>query len=102
MSYDIRYLPLAEEDIEALASYLSRFYPGTVSRVLNDLEKQLANLREHPQLCEEYEDDPYYRRMIVSNYLVFYHVDEQNKTVDIHRILRGSWDISRYLSQDNV
>ena len=101
MSYDIRYLPLAEEDVEALASYLYRFYPGTASRVLNELKEQLASLRENPQLCEEYEDDPYYRRMEVSNYLIFYHVNEQSKTVDIHRILRGSWDINKYLLQDD-
>lgn len=97
MSFKIRYLPLADEDIEALAAYLSRFYPSTAGQVLDEMEKQLASLQEHPRMCEEYVDDPFYRRMVVSEYLVFYHVNEQNKTVDIHRVMRGSWDIEKYL-----
>lgn len=97
MSYEIRYLPLADEDIEALAAYLSRFYPSTAGRVLGEMEKQLASLQEHPRMCEEYADDPFYRRMVVSEYLVFYHVNEQNKTVDIHRVLRGTWNIEKHL-----
>lgn len=100
MSYEIRYLPLADEDIEALAAYLSRFYPDTAACVLGEMEKQIASLREHPRMCEEYADDPFYCRIVVSNYLVFYHVNEQSKTVDIHRVLRDSWDIRNHLSQD--
>jgi len=48
MNYDIRYLPLAEEDLDALAAYLLRFYPGTASRVLNEIDKRISYLREHP------------------------------------------------------
>ena len=97
MRYNIRYLPLAEEDISALAAYLLRFYPGTAARVLGEIEKQIASLQEHPRMCEEYSDDPFYRRMVVAEYLVFYHVNEKTKTVDIHRVLRGSWNIEAHL-----
>lgn len=97
MSYKIRYLPLAVEDIEAMAAYLSRFYPSTVHRVLSEIESLIAGLQAHPQMYEVYEADPFYRRIVVSDYLVFYHVEDQLKTVDIYRVLRGSWNIGKYL-----
>ena len=30
-------------------------------------------------------------------YLVFYHVNENVKVVEIHRVLRGSWNLPQYL-----
>lgn len=42
MAYKLLYLPLAAEDIERLAGYLSRFYPHTAGRVLGELETKLA------------------------------------------------------------
>lgn len=97
MSYKIQYLPMADSDIEALAEYLSQFYPSTLVGTLAEMEKRIFGLQEHPQMYEEYANDPFYRRIVVSEYLVFYHVNERKKTVDIHRILRGSWDIEKYL-----
>lgn len=97
MNYKIRYLPMADEDIEVLADYLSRFYHSTADQVLGEMEQRLNRLQDHPLMCEVYADDSFYRRMVVSDYLVFYHVNEQNRTVDIHRVLRGSWDIKNHL-----
>ena len=97
MSYEIRYLPLAEDDLDTLTSYLSRFYPGTSVRVLSEMESRIAHLREHPLMCEEYANDPFYRRLVVLDYLVFYHVNEHDETVDIHRVLRGAMDIGKHL-----
>ena len=98
MNYEIRYLPLAEGDLDALTSYLSRFYPGTADRVLGEMERRIAQLREHPFMCEEYANNPFYHRLVVLDYLVFYHVNEQDETVDIHRVLRGAMDIGKHLS----
>ena len=100
MAYELRYLPLALEDIDALAAYLSRFYPGTAGRVLGEMEQRIASLRRHPRIGEEYAPDPFYRRLVVAEYLVFYHLDEAARTVDIHRVLRGSWNLGRALATD--
>jgi plasmid stabilization system protein ParE len=99
MNYKLRYLPLACEDIEELVTYLLRFYPGTAGFFLGELEQRIADLRNHPKMCEEYAEDTYYRRMVVSDYLVFYHVNERREAVEIHRVLRGSWDVNRYLKR---
>jgi plasmid stabilization system protein ParE len=46
-----------------------------------------------------YENNPGYRKIVIGNYLVFYTVDEK-KTVEIHRILPGIRDLSRYFEND--
>jgi len=99
MSYDIRYLPTAEDDLDSLANYLTRFYPGTAGRVLTEIEYRISNLHEHPLMYEVYRKDPFYRRVVVFEYLVFYHVNEKMETVDIHRILRGSTSIDDQLKR---
>jgi len=38
------------------------------------------------------------RKIVISKYLVFYKVNDKKKTIEIYRILPGSWDIARYLS----
>lgn len=99
MSYDIRYLPLAAEDIHSLAEYLSRFYPSTAGRVLSEIEQAIAGLKQHPRMYQHYNHDHFYRRMVAGGYLVFYHIEEQNQSIDIHRVLPGGWDISKMLEE---
>lgn len=100
MGYKIRYLPLAVQDIDVLTAYLTQFYPNTANHILQKMEHQIALLRDTPEMCEIYSFDPFYRKLVCSGYLVFYHVDKVQQTVDIHRILRGSWDISKFLERD--
>lgn len=97
MSYKLRYLPLAVNDIDKMAAYLSQFYPHTAGRVLGAVEKRIADLQQHPQMYAEYSEDSYYRCFPVSNYIVFYHVNSEKETVEIHRILRGSWNLPEHL-----
>lgn len=97
MTYKLRYLPLAMDDIDQLSKYLTRFYPSTAGRFLRDLKEKISRLQSFPQLYAEYPHDPYYRSLPVRGYIVFYHVDEQAAVVEIHRILRGSWDLPKFL-----
>lgn len=50
-----------------------------------------------PKMCEIYRLDPAYRRMVVDQYLVFYRVNDEIKTVEVHRVLRGAWNLPQYL-----
>lgn len=50
-------------------------------------------------MCEIYHLDPQYRKMVVDQYLVFYRVNEDAQIVEIHRVLRGSWNLPQYLEQ---
>lgn len=97
MAYKLQYLPMAAEDIEQLAEYLSHFYPHTAGRVLGDLEAKLSQLPQFPEMYAVSHYDPYYRSFPVDNYLVFYHVDTVKEVIEVHRILRGSWHLPPHL-----
>ena len=97
MTYKIKYLPLAVQDLNDIARYLSGFYPKTASRVLKELREKITKLGDTPKMCEVYRPDPAYRRMVVDQYLVFYRVNDEIKSVEVHRVLRGSWNLPQYL-----
>ena len=84
MTYKIKYLPLAVQDLNEIARYLSGFYPKTARRVLKELREKITKLGDTPKMCEVYRLDPAYRRMVVDQYLVFYRVTDENKIVEIH------------------
>jgi len=95
--YGIKYLPTFPADRDAVKAYLSRFYAGTEKRFFTLLRKKIRQLRDYPQMYPVYEGDPYYRKFVVGQYIVFYTIDESSATVEIHRILPGSWDILKHL-----
>lgn len=97
MNYEIVYLPLAENDLLQIDLYLSQFYENTAARVFAELERRIAALQDMPKQHEAYAENPFYRRLVSGDYLVFYHIDEARKRVEVHRILRGAYDIARYL-----
>ena len=88
MTYKIRYLPLAVQDLNDIARYLSGFYPKTASRILKELREKITKLGDTPKMCELYRLD---------QYLVFYRVNDETKAVEIHRVLRGTWNLPQYL-----
>ncbi len=78
------------QNLNDIARYLSGFYPKTSSRVLKEMREKISKLGDIPKMCEIHRLDPTYRRMVVDQHLVFYRVNDENKIVEIHRILRGS------------
>ena len=96
MMYKIKYLPLAVQDLNEIARYLSGFYPKAASRVLKEMRDKITKLGDNPKMCEIYPLDPVYRKMVIDQYLVFYQVNESARIVEIHRILRGSWNLPQY------
>jgi len=97
LKYTVRFSPFAREDKEEIKTYLSKFYPGTPRRFTSLLKKQIATLKDNPNMYPEYQENPSYRRMSVSNYIVFYKVNDEKKQIDIYRILRATWDLPKYL-----
>ena len=44
MTYKIKYLPLAVQDLNDIARYLSGFYPQTARRVLKEMREKITKL----------------------------------------------------------
>ena len=49
MTYKIKYLPLAVQDLNEIARYLSGFYPKTASRVLKELREKITSRKQEIQ-----------------------------------------------------
>ena len=97
MTYKIKYLPLAVQDLNDIARYLSGFYHKTASRVLKEMRDKITKLSDNPKMCEIYPLDPVYRKMVIDQYFVFYQVNDPATIVEIYRILRGAYNLPQYL-----
>jgi plasmid stabilization system protein ParE len=91
------FLPKAEQDMENIEEYLSQFYAGTVHDFFKKLKKQVLRLGDMPYMCPTYEDDSYFRQMILDSYLLFYSVDEKNHLIVVHRIIHEKRNISQQI-----
>jgi len=97
VKYRITYLPDTVDDRDIIKAYLEQYYPNTAKKFFSNLKSKTTRLKEFPYSCPKYEYDLDYRVLVVGDYLVFYMVNEEKKTVEIHRIFHGSQDISHHI-----
>ena len=75
--------------------------PQAASDLLNELDISIMRLQEFPFSCREYQPSSHinrnYRVLSVKNYVVFYIVNEKEKTVEVQRVLYAKSDIDRIL-----
>ena len=64
MTYKIRYLPLAVQDLNDIARYLSGFYPKTASRVLKEMRDKIMEMNRKIGGWEE-GFDPFYGAPVI-------------------------------------
>lgn len=97
--YEVRLLSIAEQDLADIITYIADENPTAAKKLLNKIEKNLANLSKFPFLGKESQDEPLfkmgYRYYIVDNYVIFYTVGE--KSILIHRIIHGARDYKAFL-----
>ena len=99
--YKLRYLPLAQKDLESITDYITDTLkaPQAALDFVDVVEKGLYRLREHPYSCRLYQPikpvDPEYRVLRVKNYLVFYVVLDD--TVEVHRVVYGRRNLSQVI-----
>ena len=93
--YDLRYLPTAQRDMEEIMLYIAEVLkaPKAALELLDEFEHGFLQLKEFPYSCRVYEPikrlETEYRVLVVKNYLAFYTVLEQEKAVEIHRVVFG-------------
>jgi addiction module RelE/StbE family toxin len=100
MNYRVAFLPEAERDLDNIEEYMSKFYSNTARNFFLQLKKQAASLETMPYMYPAYDADPFFRRMVIDDYLLFYSVDDKRQIVIIHRIFHSKRDINlQILSQ---
>lgn len=97
--YRVRYLSRAVDNLREIRDYIALDNPLAADRLLDLMQARIAALKDTPYIYEAFEDNPVYRRIVVSSYLVFYTVNEEKRTVEIHRILHGAKNIAQWLSK---
>jgi len=92
--YRLEYLPSANTDILEIDAYLYEHSPSAADKFVDSIEKLTETLLRHPFMFPVYEDDPYFRHMVLPyKYRLFYHVDEGGGVIKIYRILHGMRDV---------
>ena len=97
MSYRPVYTDDARQDMADIAEYLSQFYPSTARNFSDEMKKKVRLLKDNQYMYPVYEDDPYFRRMVINDYLFFYNVNEDRHLIIIHRIIHSSRDINKII-----
>jgi len=92
MKYDITFLPDAEQDIDDILEYLSQFDVCTALNFYGTLKDRILTPEEMPYKYQTYEDDPYFHKMVVDGYLLFYSIDDKRKKVIVHRVFHSLRD----------
>ena len=99
--YKLEYLPSAVADILEIEAYLYEYSPVAADKFADSIEQLTQALTLHPLLYPAYEDDAYFRHMILPyKYRLFYHVVEETKTIKIHRILHGMRDVKSIMESE--
>jgi len=93
--YQISLTEAAEQDLTEIVDYIADENPSAALKVIVRIEKNILKLEDFPligvvprirRLAKKG-----YRILIVDDYLVFYSIDD-NKIVEIRRILSGKRD----------
>ena len=96
--YKIDVLEPAEEDLRDICRYISDELsaPLTAQDVLENIVGTLAKLsyapKGHPRVPDEHLAAKGYRMVSIKNYIALYTVNEQDKVVEVERILYGRRD----------
>lgn len=97
--HSLRLLPIAEQDLHDILSYIAAENFMAASALADRMEGALRRLASHPALGRVPDDEQLsgmgYRFLVVENYLIFYTV--RAKTILVHRILHGARDIRHLL-----
>ena len=101
--YRVDVSEVAENDLNDIVFYITSQFSASVTalHMMTLLEEAMASLAEMPRrfslLNDERLSQMSYRKLAVKNYLVFFSIDEQNKVVDVERILYARRDWLRIL-----
>ena len=101
--YKLEFLPIARDDMLEAVKYIANELksPVAAQNLADDFISAAERLCEFPYANNVYVPikplELEYRRTIVKNYLMFYTVNEQTKTVTIMRVIYSKRDIENII-----
>lgn len=97
--YKALYLPPAITDIFDIEAYLSEFSFAAADRFAKAIAQSVSTLTELPLIGPAYERDPFFRKMVLDDYLLFYSVDDKRQQIVVHRIFHHSREIAQHMQE---
>jgi addiction module RelE/StbE family toxin len=103
--YKVTYLPIARKDIHDITAYIADHLqaPKAALDLLAALDKSISVLEQFPyahRLYQPVEALEYeYRVIPVNNYIVFYVVHEDERMVEIHRVIYAKRDLEQIMKK---
>ena len=100
-SYQLRYLPIFEQDLISTANYVANVLKNEVAalRLIDDIEAAIVERLNNPVAFEPYRSakkrDYLYYRIYVRNYVVYYVVIDN--VMEVRRLMYGARDTDRHL-----
>lgn len=101
--YKLKVTKTASNDLDQIYSYIAKELSAEMAadNLMGKIEKQLLRLCDYPysntQLTDGIVISKGYYRLPIENYLVFYIVDELDKSVIIMRVIFGARNYERFL-----
>jgi Plasmid stabilization system protein len=99
--YKIEYLPVARQDMVETVNYISRELqnPVAAERLAIKMIEAIDGLVTFPYVNPlHYPIRPLeqeYRKLFIQNYIVFYWIDEEKKTIIIARVIYARRDLEK-------
>ena len=106
--YSLNITDIAEEDILNTAKYIADVLeaPMAAHSLLNEIERHEEILENNPNIYpvvpDEYLAEKGIRYTMVKNYLMFYIINEHDKTVTVIRFLYGRRDWKNILKSNHT
>ena len=100
-SYQLRYLPIFEQDLISTANYIANVLKNETAalRLIDDIEAAIMERLSNPVAFEPYRStkkrDHLYYRIYVRNYVVYYVVIDD--VMEVRRLMYGAGDTDRHL-----
>ena len=98
MEYSVKLTPHAIEQIQETVAYISKvlLVPETARAWSDYLENEISGLSTMPARFSLVEEEPWrsrgYRKLPVKNFIVYYYVDDESKTVWVTAVAYGPRD----------
>ena len=93
--YKIIFTENAEIELDNIYDYISNtlLSENSAKELMNKIEESTLRLEMFPESCSTVDgyiiNDVQYRKLIVENYVLLYHVDKVNKQVNIIHVFYG-------------
>ena len=106
--FDVRITGQAEAQLSDIVQYVAYKLqsPMTALRLLDTLEESINSLSEQPKRVPLVKDEPWHsngiRRKLVKNFIVYFWIDDDAKTVHVTAVVYSKRDQIKQLQQMDI